>query len=178
MVMNGIYTHRAAIFEFDRNGTHVKIPEELKGKTRGHLISTDHQYIVVVYGLHRNGDCSIVSMASGDNIKALTGMVEWVPLTVIVPTGRVVGKLSARHSTWFIQSSPNHTRGVVSPSKSIWTTSSAGRDIDRAREELNKKRYKQMMFGRIKRKPMRLFRIKTTNKFYTAHWDDRKAWTY
>lgn len=179
MVMDGIYTHRAAIFEFDKNGSYVKTPEELKGKTRGYLLSTHHQYILAVYGLHRDGTHSIVSMISGDSIKHLLSMVEWVPLIVIVSTGRVIGKLSARHATWFIQSAPSHINGVMRPSKSVWLTASAGRTIDMARAEINKKKYKQMLFGRFKRKPMRLFRIKSNkNKFYVAPLDERKAWTY
>lgn len=177
--MKGYYTYRAAVFEFDKNGSSVRLPEELKHKTRGHLVNPKHQYILVVYGLSRDGSNTITDMTSGNDIKELIGMVSWCPLTVIVSTGRVVGPLAARHATWFIQSGSSKLRGVLSPLKSVWSTSSKGMYVDDARDKLNSKRYKHMTFGRSSRKIMKIYRLRSkSNSFYVMPLDDRKAWTY
>jgi hypothetical protein len=169
------YTHRAAIFEFDRNGSSARIPSELSGKTRGHMISKDHRYILVLFGLTRAGECEVVSMTSGDSIKALSSMVEWVPLLTIVPTGRVIGALAARHSTWFVQSAPNKLKGIPSP-VNMWT-SSVGMNLKGARAWIDRKRNKQIRVGRYSRKVLRLNRIRTS-KIFISPLDDSKPWTY
>jgi len=177
--MKGYYTYRAAIFEFDKNGSTVKIPEDLKYKTRGHLVNPKHQYILVIYGLSRDGTHEITDMTSGDNIKELIGMSSWCPLTIVVSSGRAIGPLAARHATWFLQSATPKIRGVLSPSKNVGTTSTKGRDSESARAAINDTKYKHTKFGRQSRKVMRLHRIKTkNNNFYVMPLDDRKAWTY
>lgn len=116
-----IYTYRAVIRKFRRDGRKPIVPPELK-HIDGFPPGEKHRYYVSIYGVTRNNEQVLHSVASAIDIQTLIAAVKrnGIGLTIVEPLQRVVGPLAPSMGKFRIQRLPAYAKGVCNPHPRFW----------------------------------------------------------